>query len=195
VNRQPCLAIRPLSASLMLALVMSMLVTAVLPSGLVVRAASVEPGDVTLTLDDLPPGFAPNPRFTKDGFTDGVGPSHQVQFEREPSAANLSDGPVVVGQNVLRLDTSIGAGDALVSVREFYVEQQGFDVSDVGPNDGGTFTLKKTDSGVDFIMIGFIKQNWIFVTLAAGLPGVVSYEGVLQLAGISSARLDAKLGH
>ena len=97
--------------------------------------------------------------------------------------------------SLLRLDTAIGAGDALVSVREFYIQEQGFSLSDAGPNDGGTFTLQKTDSGVDFIMIGFIKENWIFVTLAAGLPGVVTYEGVLQLAGISSARLDAKLGH
>ena len=194
MNRQPHWAIRSLWATLLLAVGVSIVVASALPSGLEARAASVEPGEVTLTLDDLPPGFAPNPRFTKDGFTEGVGPSHQVQFEREPTAENLMSGPVVVGQNVLRLDTAIGAGDALVSVREFYIQQQDFSTSDVGPNDGGTFTLKKTDSGVDFIMIGFIKENMIFVTLAAGLPGVVTYEGVLQLAGISSERLDQKLG-
>jgi len=183
------------SASLVLALSLSLLLVTILPSGQIAQAATISPADVTLTQDDLPPGFSPNPNFTKDGFTDGVGPSHQVQFEREPTPQNLVDGPVVVGQNVLRLDTAIGAGDALISVREFYIEQQGFSESDAGPNDGGTFTLQKSDSGVDFIMIGFIKENMIFVTLAAGLPGVVTYEGVLELAGISSARLDAKLGH
>ena len=156
--------------------------------------AAVEPGDVTLTLEDLPPGFVANPEFTRDGYTEGVGPSRQVQYEREETPENLADGPIVVGQNVFRLDTGIGAGDALLSVKNFYIDQQEFKPSDAGPNDGGTFTLQKTDSGIDFIMIGFIKENMVFVTLAAGAPGVVTYEGVLGLAGISSERLDAKLG-
>jgi hypothetical protein len=179
---------------LVLCLVAGLVLSTVLPGRADAAPAAVEPGDVTLTLGDLPPGFAPNPQFTRDGFTEGVGPSHQVQYEREPTPQNLQDGPIVVGQNVLRLDTAIGAGDALMSVKNFYIDQQAFTPSDAGPNDGGTFTLEKNDSGIKFIMIGFIKQNMVFVTLVAGLPGVVSYQGVLELAGISSARLDQKLG-
>jgi hypothetical protein len=179
----------------MLGMVTVLAAVAALPGPVVAAPAAVDPVDVTLTQDDLPPGFVPNPDFTKDDYTDGVGPSHQVQFEREPTPENLADGPIVIGQNVFRLDSSIGGGDALESVKSFYIDEQSFEPSDVGPNDGGTFTLRKNDSGIDFIMIGFIKENWVFVTLAAGVPGVVSYQDVLDLAGISSARLDARLGH
>jgi hypothetical protein len=180
--------------ALAVSIVASLAMSAVLPGQLEAAPAAVDPGEVTLTPDDLPPGFTANPEFTRDDYTSGVGPSHQVQYEREPTAENLARGPIVVGQNVFRLDTGIGAGDALLSVKNFYIDQQGFVPSDAGPNDGGTFTLQKNDSGIDFIMIGFIKENMVFVTLAAGLPGVVSYQGVLELAGISSARLDEKLG-
>lgn len=181
--------------ALAVSVVVALATSAALPARLQAAPAAIEPGDVTLTPDDLPPDYVANPEFTKDGYTSGVGPSHQVQYEREPTPENLARGPIVIGQNVFRLDTGIGAGDALLSVKNFYIDQQGFIPSDDGPNDGGTFTLGKTDSGIDFIMIGFIKENMVFVTLVAGLPGVVSYEDVLDLAGISSARLDEKLGH
>jgi hypothetical protein len=165
-----------------------------LPGVTAVVAASIEPGEITLTVDDLPPGFVPDPNFTKDVPVENVGPARQVQFEREATPSNLATAPVVVGQIVLRLDTSIGAGDALLVMRRQYVERQGFVPTDAGPNDGGTFTLQRSDNGVDYLIVGFIKENMIIATLAAGVPGVVTYEGVLQLAGISSARLDAKLG-
>jgi hypothetical protein len=181
-------------AILVVWIVAALAVSVLPPARLDAAPAAVEPADVTLTLEDLPPGFSSNPEFTKDGYTEGVGPSHQVQFEREPTLQNQADGPIVIGQNVFRLDTGIGAGDALLSVKNFYIDQQGFTPSDAGPNDAGTFTLRKNENGIEFIMIGFIKENMVFVTLAAGLPGVVTYDGVLELAGISSARLDAKLG-
>jgi hypothetical protein len=194
VNEQTRWSNRALSASLALVLVISTAVAAVLPSGLDAAAASVSPDDVTLTIDDLPPGFVLDPQYTQDGFNDGIGPTRQVQYDADPSDPN-STGSLVIGQTVLRLDSGIGAGDALVSMRDFYIDHQSYQVSDAGPNDGGTFTLQKNDGGLDFVMIGFIKENWIFVTLAAGLPGAVTYDDVVQLAGISSARLDEKLGH
>jgi len=158
-------------------------------------ALAVEPGEIALNIDDLPPGFAPDPQFTRDGSVENIGPSRQVQYEREPTPANLTDGPVVVGQIVIRLDSGVGAGDALEMMRQLYVERLGFEPTDAGPNDGGTFTLQKTENGLDYVMVGFIKENMIIVTLAAGLPDVVTYPGVLDLAGITSARLDSKLGH
>ena len=194
MNAQRRSAASTLWLPLMLGIVISLVASAVLPSRLEAAPAAVEPADVTLTLDDLPPGFMVNPEFTKDDYVEGVGPSHQVQFERDPTPENLADGLIVVGQNVFRLDTSIGAGDTLLSVKNFYIDQLGYVPSGAGPNDAGTFTLQKSDAGYDYIMIGFIKENMVFVTLAAGAPGVVSYQGVLALAGISSARLDEKLG-
>jgi len=155
---------------------------------------AVEPKEIALSLDDLPPGFAIDPQFTRDGSVENIGPSRQVQFEREPTRENLTDGPVVVGQIVIRLDSGIGAGDALEMMRRLYTERLGFEPTDAGPNDGGTFTLQKTENGLDYVMVGFIKENMIIVTLAAGLPDVVTYPGVLELAGITSARLDGKLG-
>jgi hypothetical protein len=155
---------------------------------------AVEPGDIALNLDDLRPGFSPDPRFMREGQLENVGPLTQVQYEREVNALTVRDGPVVVGQVIIRLDTGIGAGDALIVVRDSLLNQNGQSISDAGPNDGGTFTLFKKDGPLEIYSVGFIKENMVIVTLTGGLEGVVSPAGTLELAGISSARLDAALG-
>lgn len=156
--------------------------------------AQVEPRDVTLTTDDLPPGFTIDPRYTRDGNLDPVGPAAQVQYIRNATPQNLADGPLVVGQLVVRLDGPLGAGDALIAVRQRLIDAQGFVPSDLGPNDGGTFTLQRMEGNVQVLTLGFIKENMIIVTSVGGVPGSVTLDAVLQLAGISSARLDAALG-
>ena len=155
---------------------------------------AVEPRDIALNLGDLRPGFAPDPRFTREGQLENIGPTTQVQYQREATQQTIQEGPVVVGQIILRLDSGIGAGDALIVVRESLINQNGQSISNVGPNDGGTFTLFKKDGPLEIYTVGFIKENMVIVTLTGGLEGVVSPAGTLRLAGISSARLDAALG-
>lgn len=180
-------------AVLAVVLVVSMLtVAAVAPA--VAAPLAVEPRDIALNVEDLRPGFTPDPRYTREGQLENVGPTTQVQYQREVNAMTVRDGPVVVGQVVIRLDTGIGAGDALIVVRDSFLNQEGQQISDIGPNDGGTFTLFKKDGPLEIYSVGFIKENMVIVTLTGGLEGVVSPAGTLELAGISSARLDAALG-
>jgi hypothetical protein len=170
-------------------------------------ASEVAPRDIALTLEDLPAGFVVDTAHTRDAYLANAGPETQVQFlrtnavpENQPQFARLAvfgsaeAVPVVVGQTIIRLDGRIGAGDALELTRARLTGPAGFAPTADGPNDGGTYTLRKVDGRVDGTIVGFIKENMIIVTLAAGFPGEVTYQSVLQLAGISSGRLDAKLG-
>lgn len=161
---------------------------------LLAPVAAIEPRDIALTLDDLPPGFAVDPSHTGNSNVDGVGPQYEVQYIRDVTPGDIMAGPIVVGQIVIRLDGAVGAGDALLGTRERLIES-GFTPTSVGPNDGGTYTLRKADAQADGTVVGFIKENVIIVTIAAGAPGVVNYQSVLRLAGISSGRMDATLGH
>jgi hypothetical protein len=106
----------------------------------------------------------------------------------------VQSGPIIVGQFIFRLDSGIGAGDALIVIKDHLMNQEGLAPSPVGPNDGGTFTLTKLEGQAEIFMVGFIKENMVIVTSTGGLVGVVSPADALKLAGISSAKLDAALG-
>jgi hypothetical protein len=155
---------------------------------------AVEPRDILLTTDDLPPGFKVDPRYTREGPIENAGPAAQVQYSREATPENLNNGPLVVGQLIVRLESGMGAGDALALVRQRLIDTSNFAPSDVGPNDGGTFTLHRIEGSIELYAIGFIKENMVIVTTTGGLPGTVAPDGTLALAGISSARLDSMLG-
>ncbi len=168
---------------------------ALVPAGPAVLAqADIAPGDIALNLGDLGEGYEVDPRYTRESFLEGVGPAAQVQFAREATLENLQAGPIVVGQFIVRLDSGIGSGDALLLVKNRLIEQNGLVPSESGPNDGGTFTLWMNDGQVQFYSVGFTKENMVIVTSTGGLPEVVTAETTLDLAGISSQKLDAALG-
>ncbi|MGE3271009.1 MAG: hypothetical protein AB7P40_19815 [Chloroflexota bacterium] len=154
---------------------------------------AVEPRQIALTPEDMPPGFTVAPDHTREGVIANVGPMYQIGMTREFTEQNMLDGPVFVLQQVVRLESSLGAGDALTLQRNYWTAQAGYIPSPSGPNDGGTFSLEKTDQGVKTYMLGFIKENMIIITGLGGVDGVVTYEGVKELAGISSGRMDAAL--
>lgn len=170
------------------------LLTVALAAPALAAPAAVEPLDIALVPSDLPPGFVPDPRYMRQGQLENVGPMLQVQYQREATVQTIQAGPIIVGQVILRLDTGLGAGDALIVVKNYLMQEQGLVPSPVGPNDGGTFTLTKQEGQAEIFMVGFIKENMVIVTSTGGLAGVVSPDGTLELAGISSAKLDAALG-
>ena len=155
---------------------------------------AVEPREIALTPGDLPPGFAISPDITQSGMIDNIGSMYQIGMLREINEANLLAGPVFVLQQVVRLESDLGAGDALTLQRNYWINKGGYRPSKAGPNDGGTFSLEKTDDGVTIYLLGFIKENMIIITGAGGVEGIVSYAGVHELATITSARMDKALG-
>jgi hypothetical protein len=155
---------------------------------------AVEPRDIALTPDDLPPGFKIDPSLTQTGTIENVGPMYQIGMVRDFNETNLLSGPVFVLQQVVRLESGLGAGDALTLQRAYWVNRAGYSLSPVGANDGGTFSLEKTDDGVKTYLLGFIKENMIIITGAGGVDGVVSYATLHELASISSARMDTMSG-
>ena len=153
---------------------------------------AVEPQEIVVTLDDLPPGFVLDPSGTSSSHLETVGPVQEVQYRRQITVATLPDPLFVVGQVIMRLDGPMGAGDALREARDTYILHQGMAPSPVGPNDDGTFTLERFDkNNIKICAVGFIKGNMIIVTLTAGRPEAATPERTLQIAGISSAKLDA----
>lgn len=179
---------------LLAAMMVISLLTVALAAPAFAAPAAVEPLDIALRPSDLPPGFVPDPRYMRQSQLDNVGPMLQVQYQREATVQTIQSGPIIVGQVILRLDTGIGAGDALIVVKNYLMQEQGLEPSPIGPNDGGTFTLMKQDGQAEIYMVGFIKENMVIVTSTGGLVGVVSPAGTLELAGISSAKLDGALG-
>ncbi|MCC7367054.1 MAG: hypothetical protein IT306_01455 [Chloroflexi bacterium] len=189
-----CTAVAPI-VRLMLAVVVVTSTFLALTGGQSLAAPlAVEPKDIALSPADLPSGFSVDPSLTEHGRVENVGPIYQVGMMREINDMNLMSGPVFIIQQVVRLDESIGAGDALQMQRRYWVEQNGYRMSKSGPNDGGTFSLVKTEDSVTIYLVGFIKENMIIVTGAGGLEGVVSFGIPYELAAITSARLDRALG-
>jgi len=189
---------RGVTSTNLLLRVLAMAVLAVIglsASSVLAAPAALDPQDLVVTPADLPDGFTVDPRYTTSSYIDSVGPSQQVQYTRESTRENLLAGPVVVTQLIVRLDRSIGPGDALQVLRDTYMQKQGMNPSADGPNDGGTFTLEKTENNVKLCAVGFVKGDMVIVTITGGLPTVVTPSGVLQIAGISSAKMDAANGH
>ena len=119
---------------------------------------------------------------------DNIGSMYQIGMLREINEMNLLAGPwLFVLQQVVRLESGLGAGDALQLQRNYWITQGGYQPSKAGPNDGGTFSLEKTDDGVTIYLLGFIKENMIIITGAGGMEGIVSYAGGAR-AGVDHVR-------
>jgi hypothetical protein len=176
-----------------LLLLVALTVTAPLPP---VEAASkaVDPREIALTPSDLPAGFAVDPGTTGlSPLPDSVGVVYRVDMKRPQTARNVQEGPVVVQQIVVRLDASVTATEMLAVVRDEIVRDAGLAPTDDGPNDGGTVSLKKQDGDVTLYSIGFAKDQMVIFTTTGGLSSVTTFPKLVELAGISSSRLDAAL--
>ena len=116
----------------------------------------------------------------------------QILMTREPTAENALSGPLVVQQIIIRIDQPVPAEEALEGARDRLL-QDGFTQTPEGPNDGGTVSLSKTEDQIKLYAVGFVKNDTIIFTMWGGLDSVVSYPGLLTLAGISSDRYDQAL--
>lgn len=186
--------VRQLLASLLLVLVAFLPVSTV--SAPTVQAADgpLDPREIALTLADLQPGFAVDPGVTAISvLPDSVGVSLRVDMRRPATAQTLADGPIIVQQVIVRLDGPIAAESVLASIRDELIRDAGLALTPEGPNDGGTVSLKRVDGDVILYSVGFVKQNMVIFTTTGGMAQVTTFPKLVQLAGITSARLDASL--
>jgi hypothetical protein len=159
-----------------------------------VAARPVDPRDVALNPTDLPAGFAIDSGATGVSILpDSVGVVYRVDIKRPATAQSVSEGPIVVQQIVVRLDSTVTATEVLASVRDEIVREAGLSPSNDGPNDGGTVTLKRQDGDVTLYSVGFAKDQMVIFTTTGGLGSVTTFPRLVELAGISSSRLDAAL--
>jgi hypothetical protein len=114
-------------------------------------------------------------------------------MKRTSTAQSVQEGPIVVQQIVVRLDSMVTATEMLASVRDEIVRDAGLSPTNEGPNDGGTVTLKKQDGDVTLYSVGFAKDQMVIFTTTGGLSSVTTFPKLVELAGISSSRLDAAL--
>ena len=99
----------------------TLIVTAAGPA--VAAPLAVEPRDLALTPADLPPGFAISPDLTQAGMIDNIGSMYQIGMLREINEMNLLAGPVFVLQQVVRLESGLGAGGTARRWRVLYSER------------------------------------------------------------------------
>lgn len=159
-----------------------------------VAAEAIEPSSIALNPEDLPPGYTIDETRTMDRPVGNIGPGHFRALNREFTTENLASGPVWIVQSVVRLDSGIGAGDALRSQRDYWQTTGEYTPTEDGPNDDGTMSLvKEGDASISYL-VGFIKENMIIITIVGGAHEVTTYAYAVEYAGISSAKLDAALG-
>lgn len=156
--------------------------------------APLDPREIALTLGDLQPGFAVDTSVT--GLTmlpDSAGVSLRVDMRRPATAQTLADGPIIVQQIIVRLDAPAPATDVLAAIRDELIRDTGLTPTPEGPNDGGTVSLKRQDGEIVLYSVGFVKENLIIFTTAGGLAQVTTFPRLVELAGVTSSRLDATL--
>lgn len=180
-------------AGLGLVLVVALLLPVSLP---IAHAAprTVDPREIALSPTDLPAGFAIDPGATGLAvLPDSVGVVYRVDMKRPPTAQSVQEGPVVVQQIIVRLDAAVPATEMLAAIRDEIVRDAGLTPTNDGPNDGGTVSLKKQEGDVTLYSVGFAKDQMVIFTTTGGLSSVTTFPKLLELAGVSSSRLDAAL--
>ena len=156
--------------------------------------APLDPREIALNLADLQPGFVVDPSVTAISvLPDSVGVSLRVDMRRPASPQTLADGPIIVQQIIVRLDAPIPPETVLSAIRDELIRDAGMAPTPEGPNDGGTVSLKRVDGDVILYSVGFVKGNMIVFTTTGGLAQVTNFPKLVQLAGITSSRLDAQL--
>ena len=96
-------------------------------------------------------------------------------------------------QTIVRIDDATPGDAVLASIRDELIAEVQMGPTTEGPNDGGTISLKRTDGEVTMYAVGFVKEPMVIVTLWAGAAPVTTFPKLIELAGISSARLDEAL--
>jgi hypothetical protein len=155
---------------------------------------AIDPREIALTPTDLPTGFTVDQSTT--GVTplpDSVGLMYRVDMKRPRTPEAFAEGPIIVQQTIVRLDGEVPGETMLAAIRDDLISKVEMAPTSEGPNDGGTITLKRTDGEVTMYAVGFVKQPMVIVTLWAGAAPVTTFPKLIELAGISSARLDEAL--
>src|SRR5581483_9663835 len=114
-------------------------------------------------------------------------------MERPLTPENASTGPIVVAQIIGRFDGPVSYEGFLDQVRQRSINEDGYQLVPGAPNDGGTASLVRVDGAAAAYQVGFIKRNMVIFTTAIGNKDVITLQGVLDLAGVSSARVDQVL--
>lgn len=165
------------------------------PGGTPARAQTrpVDPREIALRATDLPAGFqAVRDKTAFEPLADNLGVRYSLVLERARTAEHVGDGPTHVSQYIARVDVPFPLTEVLDHVRQRSLDEGYAPVPDA-PNDGGTASLYKLDGDTAAYEIGFVKRDTIVFTRAIGHPTVVTLEGVLGLAGITSGRYEEAL--
>jgi hypothetical protein len=155
---------------------------------------AIDPREIALTPADLPAGFVVDPATTGvSPLPDSAGVMYRVDMKRPRTAETMADGPIIVQQTIVRLDADVPAEQMLTAVRDELIQGVQMTPTSDGPNDGGTVSLKRTDGQVTMYAVGFVKGPMVIYTVWGGAAEVTTFPKLIELAGISSARLDDAL--
>jgi hypothetical protein len=162
------------------------------PPAAFAQRPKLELKDVALRATDLPGDFAVSKEETRP-MDPGPGTLYSALMERPITNETVTTGPVMVGQFIGRFDSAVGYDGFLDEIRRRAIEQDGFEQVPGAPNDGGTASLQKFEGQVASYEVGFIKRDMVIFTRWVGHRDYVSLQGLLTLAGVTSARYDQLL--
>ncbi|MFN0071297.1 MAG: hypothetical protein ACKVVP_07380 [Chloroflexota bacterium] len=158
------------------------------------QAPVIVPKDVALAPSDLPAGFQLDPVETKDEPVQNIGVSYTVAMKRDPSPANLADGPVAIWQMVLRIDRLVVPVDFFAEVRDRIIADQ-----NLGPFPGGANTpttvhligeVRADGQGREVYAVGRVRDNLIWFTVVGGVSPSTSIQSAIVLTDVSMAKYE-----
>jgi hypothetical protein len=165
------------------------------PSGVPAAYAaedSIDPKEIALRLDDLPPGFA----LTADGARQdralgGRGSQVVVELVREDTVENRATGPLTVRQVVVRFDNPVQTRELLPQFRDALMAE-GFTQAPGHEPMPDMACLMKADGDAVTYEVVQAKDDTLTFTIVKGQPGPVQLQSALDLSAITAARYDAR---
>lgn len=156
------------------------------------QGAVADPRVIALRLSDLPPGFAVDEQRTKfEYLPEQIGVLYTVVLVRSTGSVSEGTGPVLIGQQVGRIDVPTSFDRDIENYRQRAIAEDGYQPVTGAPNDGGTATLEKIEGDKVAYQVIFAKRDMLILTFGEGTVGRVRLRDIQDLATLTSGRYDS----
>src|SRR4051812_1019581 len=176
-RRDPPVNLHAARLSLVVALVVTTVITALGPSRQAIASQLPPPAEIVVRPGDLPPGLEPvEETGTASLLPDGLARQAAASFRRDAAQAS-EPGVRYVRQVVLAFDDR-DAGEYVPRFRDLMVKHQGYGVID---GDETRYLLTRTRGEETSIVVGTAHGEVLVVTTVAGLAGTVGVDDAMRL--------------
>jgi hypothetical protein len=172
----------------------------------------VDPRDIALSVDELPPGFVVVDDATRievvmitlaetapsatqddrnsDAQTRPAGVRYETELRRDQIGDGFGEGRLVIGQTITRLDEFLRPADILSESRDILIRDGGFASVLEPPDSDQTVRLVKRTATDTIYTVGMLKGDTVIFTSVRGVEPFVDLHLATTLADRSAAKYD-----